>query len=566
MLYKITIDKGSTYEYKIINYETLKDSIEIIDIVPFDEKLFNGDIIDFVDNKCTIVNSSIRNVSYIQGILICEGNKTYGRFKNKYLYKCIPDDKRLPTFLIPYEIQGKTFTKYFKNKYVNFKFKHWNEKHPCGELIHTIGDVDILENFYEYQLYCKSLNASIQDFTKKTLKKIKERTLDEYTEHILRENPYIRDHRNRTIYTIDGKNTQDFDDAIYCTKTISATYNMCIYISNVTLWIDILNLWESFSNRISTIYLPDRKRPMLPTILSDCLCSLQKNQNRFAFVLDLTINNNGEIIENEYYNSIINVTENYEYEEKKLIHNKNYIIALQCAQLMCQHKKYISCVKNSNDLITYLMIMTNHFAALSFKKRKNGIFRSSTINENISLPNTLNEDVLKFMQIWRANAGEYTKQNTNNTHMILKLDAYSHITSPIRRIIDLLNLIQIQENEYLYTFNEKAHQFLNNWIEQLEYINVTMRAIRKVQTQCSLLDIIFKNPQIENTNYTGFVFDKIQRNDGLFQYMVYLSQLKMVSKITTCINKNNYQMCYFNIYKFKDAENFKQKVRINMIE
>ena len=68
---------------------------------------------------------------------------------------------------------------------------------------------------------------------------------------------------------------------------------------------------------------------MLPTVLSDCLCSLQKNENRFAFVLDLTINNDGEIIENEYYNSFINVSENYEYEEKKLQHNKNYIISIQ---------------------------------------------------------------------------------------------------------------------------------------------------------------------------------------------------------------------------------------------
>ena len=35
-------------------------------------------------------------------------------------------------------------------------------------------------------------------------------------------------------------------------------------------------LWRSFTKRVSTIYLPDKKRPMLPTILSDCLCSLQE--------------------------------------------------------------------------------------------------------------------------------------------------------------------------------------------------------------------------------------------------------------------------------------------------
>ena len=59
------------------------------------------------------------------------------------------------------------------------------------------------------------------------------------------------------------------------------------YISNVVFWMEILDLWESFDDRIATIYLPDRKRPMLPTILSDALCSLQENRIRFAFTLDI---------------------------------------------------------------------------------------------------------------------------------------------------------------------------------------------------------------------------------------------------------------------------------------
>jgi exoribonuclease R len=59
---------------------------------------------------------------------------------------------------------------------------------------------------------------------------------------------------------------------------------------------DVLNLWDSFSRRISTIYLPDKKRPMLPTILSDCLCSLQENVRRVAFVMDVFIKEN-EIID-----------------------------------------------------------------------------------------------------------------------------------------------------------------------------------------------------------------------------------------------------------------------------
>ena len=64
---------------------------------------------------------------------------------------------------------------------------------------------------------------------------------------------------------------------------------------------DVLNLWDSFSQRISTIYLPDRKRPMLPTILSDCLCSLQEKTTRIAFTMDIFIKD-GAIIDTKYSN------------------------------------------------------------------------------------------------------------------------------------------------------------------------------------------------------------------------------------------------------------------------
>ena len=83
---------------------------------------------------------------------------------------------------------------------------------------------------------------------------------------------------------------------------------------------DMLNLWESFSKRISTIYLPDKKRPMLPTVLSDGLCSLKENVKRIAFVMDVYIENN--IIKHiSFCNAIVKVYKNYSYEEPKLLSN-----------------------------------------------------------------------------------------------------------------------------------------------------------------------------------------------------------------------------------------------------
>ena len=75
------------------------------------------------------------------------------------------------------------------------------------------------------------------------------------------------------------------------------TNTLSIYIANVALVIDHLGLWEFFYTHCN-LYLPDRKRPMLPSILSECLCSLNEGQNKLCFVLDIKIDNNKAINHN----------------------------------------------------------------------------------------------------------------------------------------------------------------------------------------------------------------------------------------------------------------------------
>ena len=90
----------------------------------------------------------------------------------------------------------------------------------------------------------------------------------------------IEDRLDYNVISIDPVNSKDFDDAMSIQIINDNKYIISIYISNVSIWLDALGLWESFSERISTIYLPDRKRPMLPTCLADCLCSLIENLRR----------------------------------------------------------------------------------------------------------------------------------------------------------------------------------------------------------------------------------------------------------------------------------------------
>ena len=309
---------------------------------------------------------------------------------------------------------------------------------------------------------------------------------------------------------------------------------------------------------------------MLPTILSDCLCSLQEKNTRIAFVMDLFIDENTHTITNiQYSNCKIKVSKNYCYEEPKLLYHPAYIQLIEVTKGLSRNYKYINNVRNSHELVCYLMILMNYHSAKNLLLHKNGIFRSTIINRDLSIPEELPEDVGKFIKIWNSSAGQYIDANSLKTeqtisHDLLEMDAYVHITSPIRRLVDLLNIIQYQKNTSMVQLSDQAEIFYNKWIHDLDYINTTMRSIRRVQTDCNLLHLCSTNPEIMQTLYEGYAFDKIIRNDGLFQYIVYLPELKMASRITIREELSNYTIRNYKLYLFHNEENFKKKIRLQL--
>lgn len=593
----------SEQKYKIHVHDRNYNSWEIFDIInfnktdnimidPIDLKLFTNDVFTIEnDDKIKIVHSSIRSSSAIPGVLILTGNKTYGRENknqekgiqgkrtnsknNRLLYKCIPDDMRLPCFIIPYELKNIGFSKVLKNIYVTFHFDNWEDKHPKGKLENVIGCVDVLDNFYEYQLYCKSLNASIQKFQKDATKALEnsgntnKNNNDGIFETIKKKYKNIEDRTDQktwNIITIDPQNSLDYDDAFSIVEREDGIQQLSIYISNVTIWMDVLNLWDSFSKRISTIYLPDKKRPMLPTILSDCLCSLQANVRRVTFVMDVFIRDN-TIIDTKFCNAIICVTNNYIYEEPKLLGDPKYHHILDVVQRLKKTSVYNYSVKNSHDLVGYLMILMNYHCASELIKHKTGIFRSAIIRRDYPVPETLPEDVGKFIKMWNSASGQYINgtEIVNTRHELLDVDAYIHITSPIRRLVDLLNIIQFQRTTDMISLSENAFTFYDKWLNDIDYINVTMRSIRKVQCDCSLLDLCYNNPDIMEQDYNGYLFDRFDRSDGLYQYVVFLPDLKLTTRITLRDCFENFICKKFKLYLFSDEEKFKKKIRLHVV-
>jgi len=562
---------------------------------PSEYKLFNNDVFTFNKGKVDIIQSSIRINENIPAVLILADNKTFGR-ENKImdgkrnslktskvslgrlLYKCIPDDIRIPIFLVAYEIKQMGFSKVFNNLYVTIRYKQWDDKHPHANISQTIGPVDVLDNFYEYQLYCKSLYASIQKFNKETTKAIqtKAKEHDSFITNIIKKYPQIEDRTSWKTFTIDPANSLDYDDGFSIKKVNDNQTLLSIYIANVTIWMDSLNLWSSFSERISTIYLPDRKRPMLPTILSDCLCSLQENMRRFAFVMDITLDENKQIISIHFTNAIIRVFKNYVYEDYSLISDSDYQFLLETTKQMAFKYRYINNVRDSHEVVSYLMILMNYHCAKDLYNQHNGIFRSTIIKNQISLPEYLPNDVNQFIKIWNSACVQYIdlstislselNEDSSTRHDILEMDAYIHMTSPIRRLVDLLNMIQFQLNHKMISISSDALDFYNKWIGQLNYINTTMRAIRKVQTDCSLLDTCFNKPETLEKMYDGYCFDKLVRNDGLFQFIVFLPELRMASRIITTKNLENYEKRQYKLFLFNNEEKFKRKIRLQIFE
>jgi exoribonuclease R len=578
-LYKVHINNREYTDWTFYNTTDYKE-VEL-PIIPAEHKLFANDIFTSTEETpVRLIHSIVRSTTSIPGVLMLKDSKTFGRYKNdKLLYKCIPDDMRLPTFLVPYEIKNIGFSKIFANLYVAINFTEWTDKHPIGILSQLIGPIDILDNFYEYQLYCKSLNASIQKFSKDTTKAVKSTTShDTFIENVSKQFSNIEDRTAPSswyIFTIDPPNSLDFDDAFSIKLLENEQYLLSIYISNVTIWMDVLNLWESFSRRISTIYLPDRKRPMLPTILSDSLCSLMSGNTRLAFVMDITINTDPtttavELIDIKYSNSKICVFKNYNYEEPDLLKNAHYKLLMEVTKKLSRKYNYINNIRNSHDLVCYLMIFMNYHSAKTLAKHNNGIFRSTVMKREVVIPHDLPEEVGKFIKIWNSSAGQYIDANSliagqSISHEFLEMDAYIHITSPIRRLVDLLNIIKFQQNTGMIQLSENAAKFYDKWIADLDYINTTMRSIRKVQNDSSLLHLCFTStPDIMDRLYDGYAFDKVERNDGLFQFIVYLPELKLTSKVILRENLENYTIRKYKLYLFNNEEKFKKKIRLQI--
>ena len=196
------------------------------------------------------------------------------------------------------------------------------EGNRVGKITKIIGHkndvgVDILSFVYEY-----NFSPSFPDEVVEELDDIPSYLTEEEINKELSSGR--RDLRSEEIFTIDGSDTKDIDDAISLSKLEDGKYKLGVHIADVSYYVkEGTKLDDEAYFRGTSVYLVDRVLPMLPHKLSNGICSLNENEDRFAFSCEMIIDDNGDIGHYEIFKSIIRSRKKMTYEEVNKILEEN---------------------------------------------------------------------------------------------------------------------------------------------------------------------------------------------------------------------------------------------------
>lgn len=304
-----------------------------------------------------------------------EKDTVVGTFqKNRNFGFVVPDDKNFGTDIF---ISKSHWGKARNNHKVLVKIIKYPEKgkNAEGEIIEVLGGVneagvDMLSLIKQYELPYKFPEEVVSE-AKAFGNKINEKNLEGR-----------RDLRQDIIFTIDGEDAKDLDDAIHVEKLTNGNYRLDVHIADVSNYVrEKTELDKEAYLRGTSIYMLGRVIPMLPRELSNGICSLNAGEDRFTLSCSMEITPKAKVVSSDIYKAVIRVTERMSYTDVQKILDRSD------EKILKRYEKYIS----------HFDLMAELANILKDKRRENGYLNLDIPESKIILDeNGVAIDVKKY--------------------------------------------------------------------------------------------------------------------------------------------------------------------------
>jgi len=193
---------------------------------------------------------------------------------------------------------------------VAVKILRWEGKNPEWKIVEVLWSWSNPETIINGYILEAGFKLDFPKGVKQEMKKIKDPDVEEILKSTKR-----KDKRNLFTFTIDGEDAKDLDDAISIKKTDN-WYKLYVHIADVAHYVKAGSVTQQEAlERWTSVYLAHRVLPMLPTKLSNDLCSLNPHTDKLTLTCEMDIDTLGQVGQIKVYESVINSDFRLTYEE-----------------------------------------------------------------------------------------------------------------------------------------------------------------------------------------------------------------------------------------------------------
>lgn len=272
--------------------------------------------------------------------------------KKDGMYRIVPDNRRIykNVRVLPENMNGAVI-----GDRVNAEITQYSKNGKLyGKITVILGSCDSLKSLTEGIILSNHIK---QEFDPETLEEA-QKAPDKVSE---KETAKREDLRDKLIFTIDGDDARDFDDAVSLEMLDNGHYLLGVHIADVTHYVRNKSALDKEAlERGTSVYLADRVIPMLPQKLSNGICSLNPRVDRLTLSVMMEIDETGKTIGHELKKTVIRSKERMTYSDvTKLLEGEDRALAKKYAHLL-------PTLKQMEKLARILMEMRDKRGAIGF--------------------------------------------------------------------------------------------------------------------------------------------------------------------------------------------------------